>query len=148
MILLHYLTRLFYIFLLILSRAKMAKKRPSRIESSPLSPVSLASAETVGTLPQLTYRFLSCWGAAAAIGGTCLGRLSGSDTRQRKVMYSLTHSLTYHYVRYMYLVILGMYLCKEGGRGNCACAAACAAATAVVRSGQVRSGTCRYNRLC
>lgn len=74
----------------------MAKKRPSRIESSPLSPVSLASAELVGIFLNLpTYRFLSCWGAAAAIGGTCLGRLSGGDTRQRKVMYSLTHPLTY-----------------------------------------------------
>lgn len=90
MILLHYLTRLFYL-LPILSRAKMAKKRPSRIESSPLSPVSLASAELVGIFLNLpTYRFLSCWDAAA-IGGTCLGRLSGGDTRQRKVMYSLTY---------------------------------------------------------
>lgn len=72
----------------------MAKKRPSRIESSPLSPVSLASAELVGIFLNLpTYRFLSCWGAAA-IGGTCLGRLSGGDTRQRKV-HTFTHSLTY-----------------------------------------------------
>lgn len=46
---------------------------------------------------------LSCWGVAAAIGGTCLGRLSGGDTRQRKVgcIHSLTYSLTHHYVRYM-----------------------------------------------
>lgn len=36
---------------------------------------------------------LSCWGAAAAIGGTCLGRLSGGDTRLRKV--GCIHSLTY-----------------------------------------------------
>lgn len=35
-------------------------------------------------------------------------------------------------------------MCKEDGRGNCACAAACAAATAVVRSGQARPGQVRY----
>lgn len=47
MILLHYLTRLFYLFTYFVS-SKDGKKRPSRIESSPLSPVSLASAELVG----------------------------------------------------------------------------------------------------
>lgn len=112
MILLHYLKvpDFFISFLLILSRAKMAKKGRLALSRRPLSPVSLASAELVGIFFNSPYRFLSCWGAAAAaIGGTCLGRLSGGDTRQRKVMYSLTHSLTYHYVRYMYLVILGMY---------------------------------------
>lgn len=73
----------------------MAKKGRLALSRRPLSPVSLASAEWVGIfLNSPTYRFLSCWGAAA-IGGTCLGRLSGGDTRQRKVMYSLTHSLTY-----------------------------------------------------
>lgn len=143
MILLHYLTRLFYL-LPILSRAKMAKKGRLALSRRPLLPSLLQvpnwseSSSTLGT-----YRFLSCWGAAA-IGGTCLGRLSGGDTRQRKVMYSLTHSLTYHYVRYMYLGSNTGYVCKEDGRGNCACAAACAAATAVVRSGQARSGQVRY----
>lgn len=38
MILLHYLTRLFYIFLLILSRAKMAKKGRLALSRRPLLP--------------------------------------------------------------------------------------------------------------
>lgn len=67
---------------------------------------------------------LSCWGVAAAIGGTCLGRLSGGDTRLRKVgWYSLTHLLTYPSLCQVHVgsnTGYLMYLCKEDGRGNCA----------------------------
>lgn len=48
MILLHYLTRLFLYLFTDFVWSKDGKKRPSRIESSPSSPVSLASAELVG----------------------------------------------------------------------------------------------------
>lgn len=73
----------------------MAKKGRLALSRRPLLPSLLQVPNwSESSLTHLYLRFLSCWGAAA-IGGTCLGRLSGGDTRQRKVMYSLTHSLTY-----------------------------------------------------
>lgn len=103
MILQHYLTRLFYL-LPILSRAKMAKKARLALSRRLSLPSLLQVPNGSESSSNSPIGSLSCWGAAAAIGGTCLGRLSGGDTRQRKVgcIHSLTYySLTHHYVRYM-----------------------------------------------
>lgn len=134
----------------------MAKKRPSRIESSP----SLPSLLQVPNWSESSSTYLPI--GSYHVGALLLLLEEPAWEGSRVVILAsvrstFTHSLTYLPIimsgTCRYLVILGMYLCKEDGRGNCACAAACAAATAVVRSGQVRSGqvrsgTCRYNRLC
>lgn len=146
MILLHYLTRLFlYLFTYLVSSKDGKKKGCLALSRRPLLPSLLQVPNWSES--SSTYLPIGSYHVGALL---LLEEPAWEGSRVvilasvRGCIHSLTHSLTHHYVRYMYPVILGMYLCKEDGRGNCACAAACAAATAVVRSGQARPGQLRY----
>lgn len=72
----------------------MAKKGRLALSRRPLLPSLLQ-------VPKRSGLFLNSLigsyhvGALLLLEEACLGRLSGGDTRQCKVMYSLTHSLTH-----------------------------------------------------